>query len=192
MAIVAPHHIKYPRLTPLCVLAHNAWKASRKWVFLRSSPLVCICNQCYRSPRGIKGKSKPPSSAPYLLWYRRKRRYTLTFGQRYITRVSILRMLHLQSVYYNSTFFFFKLLRVLQYWQCLHPHSGIFVCVLQSMLYHLHHCHRTLIDSRSAASHMARLKDSPSPSCGHCLFCVAQPALAEEVAPTIPSFSANI
>lgn len=48
------------------------------------------------------------------------------------------------------------------------------------------------LDSRSATSLVARLKDSPSHSCGHCLFCAARPALPEEVTSAIPSFSANI
>lgn len=65
----------------------------------------------------------------------------LTFHH-YIRSIGILKMLYFLSVYYKSSFFFFKLLCVLQYQLHLKPHFGGFVCMLWFRLYHLHHCHQ--------------------------------------------------
>lgn len=143
---VYPHHMKYQiiRLTLMCaVLAHSARKPSTNWVFLRSGSLHCICNQCYCcSLHGIKKQTRIWHSLPYLLWYRGQELYMLTFP--HCNRsIVILKMLYFLSVSYKkSSFFFFKLLCVLQYQHHLKPHSG-FVCMLWCRLYHLHHCHQT-------------------------------------------------
>lgn len=109
--------IRSIRLTLMCaVLAHSAWKSSTNWVFLRSSSLHCICDLCYCcSLHGIKKQTRLWHSLWYLLWHRGQEWYMLTFPH-CIRSIVILKMLYFLSVSYKkSSFFFFKLLCVLQY-----------------------------------------------------------------------------
>lgn len=111
LAIVAPHHIKYQRLTPSFWHTMHEKPAEIEYFWEAILQIASATSIIVLLLVAWKGKA---NQTPRL------HIYSDAGGKEDICwllkRVSILRMLHLWPVYYESSFLFFKLLHVLQYY----------------------------------------------------------------------------